>query len=543
MTTTNQSHSHPFGKPVNILKFGEGNRIIVDKEALEKSFLHPDVKNRKIVVFSIIGAFRRGKSFFLDYCLRFLYANYSSIESRKNDPQFNKDWIGLPEEPLKGFTWRSGTKRDTTGIIMWSDIFLHTVKTTGEKIAITIMDTQGLFDNETSPADNSRIFALGTLISSVQVLNLVGIIQEDQLQYLQFATEFAKFAAQDNQGSSGKPFQNLLFLIRDWGNPDEYEFGTEGGAQYLKEVLKIKADQKPELKSVRQFISVSFDEYSCCLMPYPGKHVARKKDYDGQWKLMDEEFKDELVVIIEKLLKPENLILKKINSKDLKGFEVKEYIQSYFTLFQSDTLPQAQSIYESTIDKQMNILISKCLESYKLNALKNQDLLEENNLHIFHEMSKSKTLIMFSEEKKMGNAEHARKYKMKLEAEMEKSYNEWKDRSLKSIQQLKEEKKKTEEAMKEKLRLEQEALEAERITREKQAELERQKELQLIENEKYEAEKKAMDSRLEAEKERAKAIEAEREAEKAWRQVLEEKLKNEQLKNQKPPRRRGCTIL
>src|SRR5690349_22065419 len=114
--------------------------------------------------------------------------------------------MGAPEAPLQGFSWRSGTIRDTTGIIMWSDVFLHTVANTGEKIAIVVIDTQGLFDNETSPADNSRIFALGTLISSIQILNLVGIIQEDQLQYLQFATEFAKFAAQDSQGLAGKPF-------------------------------------------------------------------------------------------------------------------------------------------------------------------------------------------------------------------------------------------------------------------------------------------------------------------------------------------------
>lgn len=428
---------------------------------------------------------------------------------------------------------------------MWSDVFLHTVATTGEKIAIVVMDTQGLFDNETSPADNSRIFALGTLISSIQILNLVGIIQEDQLQYLQFATEFAKFAAQDSQGQAGKPFQNLLFLIRDWGNPDEFEFGTDGGEHYLKEVLKIKSEQKPELKSVRQFISASFEQLTCCLMPYPGKHVARTKDYNGQWKLMDEEFKEELEVIIGKLLSPENLVLKKINGKDLKGVELKEYIESYFKLFQSDTLPQAQSIYESTIDKQMNILIDKCLESYKENIVKNQDLLEEGTLHIFHEMSKNKTLILFKEEKKMGNLEHERKYKAELEAKMEKMFTEWKDRSLKSIQQLKQEKRKTEEAIMEKVRLEQEALEAERITKEKQAELERQKELQLIEGEKYEAEKRAMDLRLEAEKERARAVEAERNTEKAWREVLEAKLENERLKNQQQPRRKWyqCSVM
>lgn len=73
------NHQHLFGAPVNILKFTETKKVVVDNVELDKMFLHPDVKNRKIVAFSIIGAFRRGKSFFLDYCLRFLYANVSNF--------------------------------------------------------------------------------------------------------------------------------------------------------------------------------------------------------------------------------------------------------------------------------------------------------------------------------------------------------------------------------------------------------------------------------------------------------------------------------
>ena len=68
---------HP--RPVNVLKFDESNKIIIDNAELDKMFLHPEVKNRKVVVFSISGAFRKGKSFFLNYCLRFMYANVSSI--------------------------------------------------------------------------------------------------------------------------------------------------------------------------------------------------------------------------------------------------------------------------------------------------------------------------------------------------------------------------------------------------------------------------------------------------------------------------------
>lgn len=124
--------------------------------------------------------------------------------------------MGDEDEPLKGFSWRSGSDRDTTGIVIWNDVFLYTDQNTDEKIAIIVIDTQGLFDNQGSPMENSKIFAIGTLISSIQIMNLSGVIQADQLQYLQFATAFAKFSDSNNSGSKTTCFQNLVFVIRDW---------------------------------------------------------------------------------------------------------------------------------------------------------------------------------------------------------------------------------------------------------------------------------------------------------------------------------------
>ena len=67
--------THKYGNPVNILNFSADNKVVFDKTELDKIFLDPEVKTRKIVIVSIIGAFRKGKSFFLDYCLRYMYAN------------------------------------------------------------------------------------------------------------------------------------------------------------------------------------------------------------------------------------------------------------------------------------------------------------------------------------------------------------------------------------------------------------------------------------------------------------------------------------
>lgn len=38
--------------------------------------------------------------------------------------QGSEDWVGDPDEPLTGFSWRGGSERETTGIQIWSEVFL-----------------------------------------------------------------------------------------------------------------------------------------------------------------------------------------------------------------------------------------------------------------------------------------------------------------------------------------------------------------------------------------------------------------------------------
>lgn len=62
---------------MSILKFDPHGKFIVDNETLDEMFSHPEVRDRKIVAVSIIGAFRKGKSFLMDYALRFMYGHVS----------------------------------------------------------------------------------------------------------------------------------------------------------------------------------------------------------------------------------------------------------------------------------------------------------------------------------------------------------------------------------------------------------------------------------------------------------------------------------
>jgi hypothetical protein len=131
------------------------------------------------------------------------------------------EWMGDDKEPLTGFPWRGGSERDTNGILMWSDIFLH--DTDNEKVrrikmliakknssyvlcltfqfAIILLDTQGSFDSTITPGlrrDWKTVFALSTMLSSVQVYNLSQNIQEDDLQNLQVSQKHMQRVSSKN---------------------------------------------------------------------------------------------------------------------------------------------------------------------------------------------------------------------------------------------------------------------------------------------------------------------------------------------------------
>lgn len=58
--------------PIQIVNVKEDHSFDLDLSALERVLLSDEVKDRKVVVVSVAGAFRKGKSFLLDYLLRFL---------------------------------------------------------------------------------------------------------------------------------------------------------------------------------------------------------------------------------------------------------------------------------------------------------------------------------------------------------------------------------------------------------------------------------------------------------------------------------------
>lgn len=339
--------------------------------------------------------------------------------------------MGKPSDPLTGFSWKTTAERHTSGIVFWSDVFLYD-NPNGGKYAIYLIDTQGLFDPKTPIQENVKIFALGTLISSFQIFNLHDVIQEDQLQYLQMATDYARFAMTENKskGIKGiKAFQNLLFLMRDWKNVDEYDYGLEEGRRYMLQVLSLEETQKEELQEVRRYIQASFENVYCFLMPHPGFGVVNNKTYDGRFSEMDVDFRIQLNALVPWLIASKNLKSKKVFGEELTARKMYNYLRSYFEVFQMEA-PEVESIYEATVNSQLQGLVDKYLMDFHESIATNVNITSAEsiaNLDVIFDSKKYSSIQKYSSERKMGSAQLEEKYRKILSNKIDELYKDFKE--------------------------------------------------------------------------------------------------------------------
>ncbi|KAL1421943.1 hypothetical protein MTO96_003935 [Rhipicephalus appendiculatus] len=162
--------------------------------------------------------------------------------------------------------------------------------------------------------ESTMIFSLSMMTSSVQIYNIMNNIKEDDLQHLQFFAEYGRLA---QKGKKTQAFQKLLFLVRDWSWPHEFQFGSHGGKSLIASRLKITHGQATELKTLRQHLLSCFSDIDCFLMPNPGPKVVRETSFDGRLADIDEEFREKLEELVHSVLAPENLLVKQRPRRNL----------------------------------------------------------------------------------------------------------------------------------------------------------------------------------------------------------------------------------
>ena len=383
---------------------GLARQLHLDDQVLRSFLENAEVADKPVVVISVAGAFRTGKSFLLNSMTR-----YATAEDKTR-------WL---DNQLVSFPWRSGSKSHTNGMFMSSPIPVKLQS--GEEAVLILLDTQGLFDDDSNMADATKIFALSTLFSSVQVFNLKGNLKSDDLDHLQLFAEIGSLA---REHADRTPFQKLLFLIRDWDHADDHAFGSEGGDALVKERL---ASVKKDIGSRREHLEACFANIGGFLLPHPGKTVARSSTFADE--AMDPEFASALHDLLSTLLSEDRLVVKMNGSHSVTCRELATLIRTYTELFTKGKLPEPKGIFETIAEGYNMAAVDVEVKGYveKMNELLEEGapLLTEEILTEMHSRKRSEALDLFNQHATMKDPTKSQNYYQSvLEGELEQWFTE-----------------------------------------------------------------------------------------------------------------------
>ncbi|KAE8894391.1 hypothetical protein PF005_g11318 [Phytophthora fragariae] len=479
----------------------EGTNFTLDEAALRRIF-HQVPEDMKVAIFSVVGAFRTGKSFVLDLVLRYLrHASHGRmLRPDGADDEATEVWKAWVMEGVtgseaklegnsnveqthgeKGFSWRAGRKRNTTGIWMWETPFIRKSQT-GEDIAVFLIDTQGMFDSETSQMLTASIFGLSTLLSSYQIYNVDKRVQEDNLQHLALFTEYGRMALFGDAKSSSslskkqqrlqraasaaetgrelekstssvsekgdeekkeenedkdedededgapkrpRPFQRLDFLVRDWQDFSRNQSlaeKREDMEQYMVELLSSR--KQKDLADTREQISSCFEKVACFLLPHPG-HAVTEREYDGSVEAIDSRFLELLTAYLDDLFDPANLFPKKIHGVTVTSRELFTYIKTYAGLFREASIfPEAKTLLEATAEANNVNQRDKALLKYKREMEKvagtKCQYVPVQQLEAHHKACLQGAMDVFDDGARMGRRSEIMRFRHELVDEIEK---------------------------------------------------------------------------------------------------------------------------
>jgi len=396
----------------------------------------------KVAVISVVGAFRTGKSFLLTWFLAYL-RKLKESGSTGELVDGDKKWFETIESIENDcFHWRGGSERNTTGIWMWSQP--HFVKKGDDDIAILLVDSQGMFDNETTMSLTASIFGLSTLLSSYQIYNVDKRIQEDNLQQLALFSEYARLAVEGTDSAKAKaddeerpkPFQTMEFLVRDWQHfedEEDYDRMEEEMNKYMENVIAER--EAKDLQETREQIQACFQKTTCFGLSHPGMAVI-KKNFKGEVSKMDETFLNLLDRYCRRVFSVDNLTPKVIQGREVTAAELGSYIKAYAEMFASGaSFPEASTMLEATATANNSNATNLAVSEYKSymdrisgphcsSYIKPKDLDEDHRQLLMKSMSKFDSMATFGSRNSIDDARRSVLGMINKEFEVYTSLNE-----------------------------------------------------------------------------------------------------------------------
>ncbi|XP_078339000.1 atlastin-2-like [Crassostrea virginica] len=365
--------------------------------------LHPDVKDKPVVIVSVAGPFREGHAPLLGFFLKYLATEGS-------------DWLS-DDDQIKWYD----QKQDPFGIHIWSKPFSRSDKD-GQEVAVLLMETRGAFDCKMTADDFAGIFALSSLISSVQIYNIMSQIQEDDLQPLKFLIDFKKTDTEDSDCNQS----HLLFLMRNWKCKASYSYGENGGNAYVFDLLHTAEVQHETVKTFRWF----FPNIGGCLLPNPGEAIDYQDLRNVHVKEFNAEFIKHMKEFVPSIMAEDKLMSNTIVRRDMKGKDMLEFVLALVSAFENDSTPK--SLLEATVDFGRDKAVYDAYEFYA----KEMDKFYSDH-HGWSRVSEEETTGYHLKMKEEAKRQFDENPRMKIKNTEEKSRHELEEKIEKKFQEVK----------------------------------------------------------------------------------------------------------
>lgn len=328
------------GYSTPLITFGN-NMFEVNEDALRVL----DKLSPPLALVSVAGMYRTGKSFLLNRV----------ILARQN-----------------AFTVGPTTRACTKGIWMWSEPVRATDKQ-GRGVNLIIVDTEGIGAPTADATHDTRIFALGLLLSTYFIYNSVGSIDEQALSNLSLVTHLSKEIKQRASDTVAVHYPSFLWVVRDFALQLQNQDGAViSPREYLEDALKDCDSSNPAAESknrVRSCLRDFFPERHCFTMvrPCTAENQLQNLDYLPN-KSLRPEFVQQAAELRDRIFAEAANRPNTVNGVELSGGMVGMLCREYVKAINKGDVPVIQDAWTYVCDEQRHkleeLVVSTCMTEF-----------------------------------------------------------------------------------------------------------------------------------------------------------------------------------
>ena len=336
--------------PINLIEFNRNNFILNEKALNILNSINED-----LIIISIVGKARTGKSYLMNLLL-----NYNNIQY-----------------PGKGFQISSRLNSCTKGIWLWNTPRDSPIYPNSK---IIFIDSEGTNSTDISTKTyDSKIFALIVLISSLFIYNTYGNIDERSIADLALAAHLSNTIATNTIDDKDIIINELtpkfIWVLRDFIldkiDPDT---GKEiSSNDYLELCLRNKLINKNgigmENNLIRENIIKYFKERECITLPRP---VEQEEDLhklnEIRFDQLKPNFRNEFLNLKRKVY--EESKIKRIGNKKINGPILVNLLIQFINSLNSKIITNINTAIENIILNEIEKYYDKCKKLWKQNYSK-----------------------------------------------------------------------------------------------------------------------------------------------------------------------------